>query len=389
MTRFARAKGSKASNERVEEEATPWDELKPQTVAPKKQHYNVEDFDEDDVEIEQNDENETAADSKSESEDEKEPEQGLSTALADSEEVGKKKKRKRAQNKCLNCKEPGHLKKECPQLSDERRKELQDLYQMKIERKGKGTGRKKKKRKLDEVLDDGSKQSNENEEPKSKKAKKNKNRDKVVKDKTGQAVKEGEGLFQGFRVLQEDVQRLRDLHAKLSKAKVTPNEMKEVLKKERRKAEKMLANSIKNVCYHCRESGHRLGDCPKMSAKMGKCFKCGSEDHTSKNCQSKLTGADAYRFADCFVCGQKGHLAKACPDNPKGLYPNGGGCRFCGSVEHLKSECPRKAVKDAKTNVFAKKQSSNNNIEEEEDLSRPTKKQFKMSKPQKKKVVTF
>ena len=30
MTRFARSKGSKASNERVEEEATPWEELKVQ-----------------------------------------------------------------------------------------------------------------------------------------------------------------------------------------------------------------------------------------------------------------------------------------------------------------------------------------------------------------------
>lgn len=45
---------------------------------------------------------------------------------------------------------------------------------------------------------------------------------------------------------------------------------------------------------------------------------------------------------------ETGHLAKACPDNPRGLYPKGGGCRFCGSVEHLKSDCPRKAQKDAR-----------------------------------------
>ena len=82
-----------------------------------------------------------------------------------------KKKRKRNQNKCLNCKEPGHLKKDCPELSDERRKELQELYVMKIERKGKGTGRKKnKKRKLDEVLEVESKK----EEPKVKKQKRDK-----------------------------------------------------------------------------------------------------------------------------------------------------------------------------------------------------------------------
>ena len=65
------------------------------------------------------------------------------------EKGGKKKKksRKRAQNNCKNCKEKGHLKKECPQLSEERRKELQDLYTMKVERKGHGTGRKKNKNK--------------------------------------------------------------------------------------------------------------------------------------------------------------------------------------------------------------------------------------------------
>ena len=52
-------------------------------------------------------------------------------------------------------------------------------------------------------------------------------------------------------------------------------------------------------------------------------FSAGSNEHTSKNCESKLKGADAYRFAECFVCKQTGHLAKACPDNPKGLYPKG------------------------------------------------------------------
>ena len=39
-------------------------------------------------------------------------------------------------------------------------------------------------------------------------------------------------------------------------------------------------------------------------------------------------------------------LIQACPDNPKGLYPKGGGCVFCGSVEHLKRDCPRKVEKD-------------------------------------------
>ena len=49
----------------------------------------------------------------------------------------------------------GHLKKECPELSDERRKELQELFTMKVERKGQGTGRKKNKRKAAEALEAG------------------------------------------------------------------------------------------------------------------------------------------------------------------------------------------------------------------------------------------
>ena len=302
MTRFARAKGSKASNERVEEEATPWEDMKAQM----RQNYNVEDL-EDDIVQEDSEPEQDQNDSKSESEEEQEEE--VKSTLAETlEEQPGKKKRKRSQNKCLNCKKPGHLKKECPELSEERRKELQELYTMKIERKGQGTGRKKnKKRKLTESLNtensSPSKKSKasenvENVNPTTKKSKKkNKNKQKrIIKDKSGQVVQEGEALFQGFRVLQEDVERLRTLHDKLQKEKVP--EMQEILKKERRKAEKTLANSKKNVCFQCRQPGHVLSDCPQTAKKtgvVGKCFKCGSSAHSSKDCQSKLKGADAYR----------------------------------------------------------------------------------------------
>ena len=47
MTRFARAKGSKASNERIVEEATPWHELKSQMTTA----YDVEDLGGDDIEV--------------------------------------------------------------------------------------------------------------------------------------------------------------------------------------------------------------------------------------------------------------------------------------------------------------------------------------------------
>merc|ERR1712029_1012245 len=127
MTRWARSKGSAASNERVEEEATPWSQLVA-GVRPEK-HHDVEDLEDFHEEAEQIDvKTDKVVPDLEEEEEEK-------------EEGGKKKKRKRNQDKCLNCKQKGHLKKECPDLSDERRKELQELYTMKIERKGHGTGR--------------------------------------------------------------------------------------------------------------------------------------------------------------------------------------------------------------------------------------------------------
>ena len=142
MTRFARSKGSKASNERVEEEATPWEELK-STMAPppsKKFKYNVEDIEDDNIENGEDDK-----ENSEQSSDESEAEQETNKVIEIEKKVQEKpaaepevlkKKRKRSQNKCLNCKQPGHLKRECPDLSEERRKELQDLVQMKVERKG-------------------------------------------------------------------------------------------------------------------------------------------------------------------------------------------------------------------------------------------------------------
>ena len=350
MTRFARAKGSKASNEREPEEATPWAQMKKKVLDRKD---NPEDEDQDQIwEESQRKEQQDREQQQEEEGDEIQEDQTENGG----EEPGKKKKKKRAQDKCLQCKVKGHLKRECPQLSEERRKELTELVQMKIERKGKGTGRKKNKRKLEQ--EDS---SSEGEDPQSQENKKP--APAVVKektDKTGVAVGVGEGLFQGFRVKTEDVERLKALTKKLQAAKLPGQEIKAALKRERRKAEKELARSKKLVCFNCRQPGHLLTDCPLQknggdsavtSGHSGLCFKCGSNDHTSKNCKSKRKGEDAFAFATCFICKERGHLAKSCPDNPKGLYPNGGGCRFCGSVEHLKSDCTRKSEKDQREEV--------------------------------------
>ena len=159
---------------------------------------------------------------------------------------------------------------------------------MKIERKGKGTGRKKnKKRKLPEEKEnsesrDGSnmnkkfksenssnpsnnKTSNENEQTKRHRDGKDFQK-KTLKDKTGQVVGEGEGLFQGFRVKQQDVKRLQKLQKELKSDKTLKDEdVNATLKRERRKAERVLANFHKMVCFNCRKPGHLLVDCPDTS----------------------------------------------------------------------------------------------------------------------------
>merc|ERR1711872_1092269 len=69
----------------------------------------------------------------------------MGVELISQDEPSKKKKKRKKSEKCLVCGEKGHRKMDCTRLPEERRKELQDLYNMKVERKGKGTGRKKKK----------------------------------------------------------------------------------------------------------------------------------------------------------------------------------------------------------------------------------------------------
>ena len=71
--------------------------------------------------------------------------------------------------------------------------------------------------------------------------------------------------------------------------------------------------------------------------KTGICYKCGSTEHRLQQCTVK---GDSFAYATCFICGKQGHWSRLCPDNPNGLYPNGGCCNECGSIEHFKRDCP-------------------------------------------------
>lgn len=44
------------------------------------------------------------------------------------------------------------------------------------------------------------------------------------------------------------------------------------------------------TCFHCRQTGHLVAECPMAQSSevgVGNCYKCGSSQHTTKNCKSK------------------------------------------------------------------------------------------------------
>ncbi|NXJ44369.1 ZCHC9 protein, partial [Ciconia maguari] len=144
----------------------------------------------------------------------------------------------------------------------------------------------------------------------------------------------------------------------------------------------------KEVCFHCREPGHGVADCPAVleSQDMGTgiCYRCGSTEHDISKCKAKVDLAvGAFPYAKCFICGEMGHLSRSCPDNPKGLYAEGGGCRLCGSVEHFRKDCPEKQNSDQ---VTVGRWAVGMSADYEEIAETPTLQKPKVKVP---KVVTF
>mmetsp|Transcript_23330 Transcript_23330/g.41811 ORF Transcript_23330/g.41811 Transcript_23330/m.41811 type:complete len:231 (-) Transcript_23330:217-909(-) len=157
------------------------------------------------------------------------------------------------------------------------------------------------------------------------------------------------------------------------KPKITKAERREkytAIARGRREAYVTKSRDKDLVCYRCRKAGHSAENCKEVDGKDGGkeampsskkqggniCYKCGSTDHRIQICpkikpflkpgrnKEKLDFGKLgdLPYANCYVCSKSGHLASHCPENTKGVYPQGGSCRECGSVDHFGWDCPTK-----------------------------------------------
>ena len=190
------------------------------------------------------------------------------------------------------------------------------------------------------------------------------------------------------------------------------------------------------MCYRCRKTGHSAENCKNVAAteksdcsegREGKgekfsqpnkkqrgsggniCYKCGSTEHRiqacpkikpflppgGKNAKIDFGKIGDLPYANCYVCNKSGHLAGHCPASNKGLYPQGGSCRECGSVYHFVADCPEKdktkRTKNGKGDDDASNASSSDSVVIDQFLEdeQPRVEDNVEKKTKKRKVVQF
>ncbi|CAG8577186.1 16871_t:CDS:2 [Funneliformis mosseae] len=112
---------------------------------------------------------------------------------------------------------------------------------------------------------------------------------------------------------------------------------------EKRRQRRLKERQNKTICFGCRKKGHSVKDCTEAKEQgVGMCYNCSSTEHIAKDCKKTIKRGDEYLYAKCFICNEQGHLSRQCLKNEKGLYPNGGTCRFCSQVTHLAKDCTLK-----------------------------------------------
>jgi zinc finger CCHC domain-containing protein 9 len=386
MTRFARAFGSKSSNARAVEEATSWADMKQQLL----------------------DNQSTSSDSKSDEIEQKIKKIKKSLSAVDKQQLATEWA-KFGNDQLLK---PDYLSEiaEEPVENSKKKKvsKVKDVpsAEVKSEEEAVPKREKKKKKKKEAQVSQNvqksaiktSKQGAEEAKSQPQKQKKRRaekqlegteaKRRKPMQNKIYFEGREIEvDYVDGFPVLKDDASRLRDLRKKMLNEGIPKSEVNKAMKLERRRAEKALSRETKKVCFNCRQPGHMMSACPKMSSGDAEmCFKCGSTEHKSPQC--KVTQGDDYKFSKCFVCGESGHISRQCPDNPRGLYPQGGGCRMCGDVTHLKKDCPQ-LTQDKKDNTktlsTAKDFAGVESLEESRSQMTPS----TINVPKKNKIIKF